>query len=206
MTRDVSIFHKYKPCSDNLTIRITNGSLSKVASTSSVVISKNLTLDSVLLIPNLDCNLLSISKLTNEKNCAINFFLDHCEFQDLDSGKTIGSAEVCLGLFSRSTIILEDNLRRQFVKKILSVSSSNNDSVIMLWYYRLGHPSFKYLKHLFPSLFNKNSKEFQCEVCQLSKHVRSSYPLQPYKLSHPFSMIHSDIWGLSRIKNVTDSR
>ena len=46
------------------TICIADGSLSKVVGTSSVVISKDLTLDSILLVSNLDCNLLFISKLT----------------------------------------------------------------------------------------------------------------------------------------------
>ena len=76
----------------------------------------------------------------------------------------------------------------------------------MLWHYRLGHPSLMYLKKLFPSLINKNSFEFQCEVCQLSKYVRNSYPSQPYKSSHPFYLIHSDVWGPSKIKNISGCR
>lgn len=60
---------------------------------------------------------------------------------------------------------------------------------------------------MFPSLFrNKNPKIFQCEVCQFSKHIRNSYHILPYKASHPFSMIHSDVWGPSRIKNVIGTR
>ncbi|RVX20745.1 Retrovirus-related Pol polyprotein from transposon TNT 1-94 [Vitis vinifera] len=80
-------------------VRIADGSLSKVAGTGSVVLSRDLTLNSVLLVPNLDCNLLSISKLTKEKRCITNFSSTHCEFQDLDSGKTIGNAEECSGLY-----------------------------------------------------------------------------------------------------------
>ncbi|RVW49546.1 Retrovirus-related Pol polyprotein from transposon TNT 1-94 [Vitis vinifera] len=86
-------------CPNNLTVRIADGSLSKVAGTGSVVLSRDLTLNSVLLVPNLDCNLLSISKLTKEKRCITNFSSTHCEFQDLDSGKTIGNAEECSGLY-----------------------------------------------------------------------------------------------------------
>ena len=56
-----------------------DGSLSKVTGTSSIV-SKDLTLDSILLVPNLDCNLLSISKLTYEKNYVTKFFPNHCVF------------------------------------------------------------------------------------------------------------------------------
>ena len=48
----------------------------------------------------------------------------------------------------------------------------NNDSAVMLEHYSLGHPNFSYLEKKFPYLFiNKNSKSFQCEICQLAKHV-----------------------------------
>ena len=207
MTGDATIFSTYSPCPNNLTVRIADGSLSKVAGTGSVVLSRDLTLNSVLLVPNLDCNLLSISKLTKEKRCITNFSSTHCEFQDLDSGKTIGNAEECSGLY----ILKEHHDPQEQPQMVIggnsfSVSCQNNDSAIRLWHYRLGHPNVMYLKHLFPSLFNKNQKSFECEICQLSKQVRSHFPIQPYKASSPFSMIHSDIWGPSRIKNVTGTR
>ena len=63
------------------------------------MLSKDLTFNSVLLVPNLDCNILSISKLNKEKRCITNFSSIHYEFQDLDSGKTIGNAEECSGLY-----------------------------------------------------------------------------------------------------------
>ena len=207
MTGDATIFDTYSSCPNNLTVRIADGSLSKVAGTGSVVLSRDLTLNSVLLVPNLDCNLLSISKLTKEKRCITNFSSTHCEFQDLDSGKTIGNAEECSGLY-----ILKEHHDPQEQPQMtvgsnsFSVSCQNNDSAIRLWHYRLGHPNVMYLKHLFPSLFNKNPQSFECEICQLSKQVRSHFPIQPYKESSPFSMIHSDIWGPSRIKNVTGTR
>ncbi|RVW57690.1 Retrovirus-related Pol polyprotein from transposon TNT 1-94 [Vitis vinifera] len=99
MTGDATIFDTYSSCPNNLTVRIADGSLSKVTGTGSVVLSRDLTLNSVLLVPNLDCNLLSISKLTKEKRCITNFSSTHCEFQDLDSGKTIGNSEECSGLY-----------------------------------------------------------------------------------------------------------
>ena len=77
MAEDPNRFHNYNPCYDNLNVRIADGSLSKVAGTGSVVISETLTLNSVLLVPKLDCNLLSISKLTQELNCIFKFFPKH---------------------------------------------------------------------------------------------------------------------------------
>ena len=76
----------------------------------------------------------------------------------------------------------------------------------MLCHYRLGYPNFVHLQKLFPSLFiNKNPKLFQC-VCQFSKHSHTTYHMWPYNSSHPFSLIHSDIWGPSRIKNINGTR
>ena len=73
----------------------------------------------------------------------------------------------------------------------------------MLLHYRLGHPNFPYMKFLFPSLF-KNNDKFQCEICQLAKHTRVFFPPLPYRASKPFVLIHSDIWGPSRISSTTN--
>ncbi|XP_022856635.1 uncharacterized protein LOC111377743 [Olea europaea var. sylvestris] len=129
---------------------------------------------------------------------------------DSDSGKMIGSAEVYSGLY----LLKGDHPLEEQAHKAVSLSqfhkscfSANKDSEIMLLLYRLGHPNFFYLEKLFPSLFrNKRGMNLQCEVCQFSKHIRNSYPSRPYKVTHPFSMIHSDIWGPSNIKNITGAR
>ena len=77
----------------------------------------------------------------------------------------------------------------------------------MLWHFRLGHPNFHYLAKLFPKLFvNKNPSSFKCHICHLAKQTKTSYLPSFYKPSHPFSLIHSDVWGPSRVKNVTGSR
>ena len=75
----------------------------------------------------------------------------------------------------------------------------------MLLHRRLGHPSFWYLKHLFPSLF-RNNDSFCCEVCQLAKHKRITFQPQPHRGSKPLFVIHSDIWGPSRIRSLTNKR
>ena len=47
---------------------------------------------------------------------------------------------------------------------------------------------------------------FHCETRQLAKHHRVSYPSQSYKTSKPFSVIHSDIWGPSRVQNLSRTK
>jgi len=56
---------------------------------------------------------------------------------------------------------------------------SNNKDDVMLWHLRLGHPSFKHLKTVFPKLFvDQDFSSFQCEICELAKHHRNSINLQ----------------------------
>ena len=81
MTRDATNFQNYTLYYGNYTFHIADGSLSKVACTGSIVVSKDLTLDFVLLVPNLDCSYFSISKLTQEKNYVTKIFPNHCFFK-----------------------------------------------------------------------------------------------------------------------------
>ncbi|CAJ2656182.1 unnamed protein product [Trifolium pratense] len=200
MTGDSTLFSSYSPCAGNHKIKIADGSFSAIAGKGSVVLSPSLTLKDVLHVPNLSCSLMSVSKLAQDRNCQTNFFRTHCVFQDLNSGKMIGSAKESGGLYYFD-IEPESQLPSKPISSCFEsflVLNNNNDDV-MLWHSRLGHPSFPYLKHLFPELFrNKDLSLFKCEACEFAKHHRSHFPLQPYKPSKPFSVIHSDVWGPNR--------
>lgn len=88
-----------------------------------------------------------------------------------------------------------------------SISSNSARDQIMLWHLRLGHPSFPYLKYLFPDLFkNVDCTTFQCESCFLSKSHRVSYKALTYRASKPFYLIHSDVWGPSKINTLTGKK
>ena len=99
MTGDASLLMNLKNYQDGHTVRIADGFVSKVKGIGSTKISNSLILNSVLLIPTIDCNFLSNTKLTHEENCIAIFVHNLCEFQDLDLGKTIGSARECSGLY-----------------------------------------------------------------------------------------------------------
>ena len=65
---------------------------------------------------------------------------------------------------------------------------------------RLGRPSLAKMQQLVPSLSNVST--LSCESCQLGKHIRSSFPRSvSQRASSPFALVHSDIWGPSRIKS-----
>ncbi|KAJ9561371.1 hypothetical protein OSB04_006531 [Centaurea solstitialis] len=202
MTGNSSLFHTYIPCHNRSRVRIADGSFSAVAGRGSVRLSKQLTLKKVLHVPKLTCNLLSIRKLTKDAKCLAQFSPFDCLLQEQGSGRMIGNAKVRDGLY-----IWENHDSKNKQAYSTSTSSSSSRDTILMWHRRLGHPNFKYLKYLFPKLFrNENTSSILCEICQLSKHTRVPYPLRPYVSSKPFSLIHSDIWGPSRIKNISGSK
>ena len=202
MTGSSQLFSSYSPCAGNQKVKIAYGSFATVAGKGKIIISPLLTLKDVLHVPHLSYNLLSVSKLTRDHNCKINFWSSHCKFQDLTSGKTIGDARQDGGLYLFNN---GSNFGRQDQQTCFNSISSNNE--IMLWHFRLGHPSFQYLKQLLPKLFmNKNAFSFQCEVCELAKHHRAVFLPQPYQKSKPFTMIHSDVWGPSRVATFSGKR
>ena len=78
---------------------------------------------------------------------------------------------------------------------------------LWLWHHQLGHPSFTYMKHLFPDLFSQlKIFYFQCETCILAKSHRVSFPLHLNKKDTPFALIHSNVWGPSPITSVNSFR
>ena len=55
---------------------------------------------------------------------------------------------------------------------------------------------------MFPTLFNSlDPSGFQCDECIMAKHHWVSYPISSKFSSQPFNLIHSDIWGPSKIAN-----
>ena len=92
MTDYKKLFSPYNPSSGYFKVKIAYGSLSTMARTGTNRISPNIELHFVLHVPNLSCNLLSITKLTRDLKCGAHFFKSSHVFQDLTSGMKIGNA------------------------------------------------------------------------------------------------------------------
>ena len=198
MTQSSHFFHTYTPCPSNRKIIVANGELATVAGLGDVYINPSIVLKNVLHVPKLSANLISVQKLTTDLKCCAIFFLSHCVLQDQVSGRKIGLAKERNGLYHLEiSKKISSNLH-------VSLLSSSNKDVIWLHHYRLGHPSFKVLQILFPQLFiGLDTSEFHCDVCELAKHTRVSFPISNKRSVFPFQLVHSDIWGPSTIPNVS---
>ncbi|CAK9151194.1 unnamed protein product [Ilex paraguariensis] len=107
-----------------------------------------------------------------------------------------------------SLYYFDDNLSsNKQAQGFSSISSIFVREQIMVWHCKLGHPSFSYLKHLFPSLFkNIDPAFFQCESCLLSKSHHTTYLPKSYRASKPFYLFHSDVWGPSKVTTMSGKR
>lgn len=183
------LFTSYSICSGKDKVWVTDGTLSSISSKGNVNVSPTLSLSSVLHVPKFATNLLSISRLTKDLNCSITFFPSYYVFQDLDSQRMIGSG--------REAGLLDAEAVPSTLPALHSSTSVPvNKTWLMQWHNQLGHLSFQSMKFLFPNLCQSLSlEEMLCEVCQLSKHVRHSYPLSIHnKSSFPFHLLHSGVW------------
>jgi len=102
ITNYSSLFSTYEKCNDNAQV-VAYGSLTSIARKRDIKLP-GLTLSSVLYIPNINCNLISVSKLTRHMQCAVKFS-SSCVFHDLISRKMIGNAKGKNGLYFLSNPI-----------------------------------------------------------------------------------------------------
>ncbi|KAL0539854.1 hypothetical protein IC582_024075 [Cucumis melo] len=197
-------FVTYTPCAGNEKIQIVDGFFTSIAGKGQIVLFDVFSLHNVLHVPKLSYNLLSISKITRELYCKATFLPESVFFQDLNSGRTIGTVWHSRGLY-----ILNDNTSGSSISttSLLSSYFSTSEHDFMLWHFRLGNPNFTYMKYLFPHLFLKiDVSSLSCDVCIRAKQHRVSFSSQLYKPTQPFTLIHSDVWGPSKVTTSSGKR
>ena len=187
MTNDPSkLILKIRP--KQTVVKTANGGLAKVTCEGSAQVSNSMNLDTVLVVPSLSSNLLSISQIIDQLNCYVTFWPTKCVFQDITTNRILG-----YGIRKGKLYYLEE-------ERPAEAYNMNGSSLSWLWHRRLGHLSFDYLKKLKPELLS-NNKQFDsnCDVCELAKSHRVSYSPSGNKTSIPLMKIHSDVWGPARI-------
>ena len=89
MTWDSNQLKSVLPSSQSV-ISTANGSTSPITREGSVILSNTLTLDTVLIVPSLEYNLLSVSQITSTLACTVTFWPSFCVFQDILTRKILG--------------------------------------------------------------------------------------------------------------------
>ncbi|XP_073112313.1 uncharacterized protein [Elaeis guineensis] len=94
-----SFLHDIESLDNALPVTLPNGVNMSVHSYGDVTLTNDITLHRTLYAPNFTCNLVSVSKLARELNCAVLFFPTFCALQDLATRKLIGLGELQDGLY-----------------------------------------------------------------------------------------------------------
>ena len=205
MTFDSRQFSSLKPTSQKF-VSTANGNSTPVIGEGSIILTDTLNLDSVLVVPSLDYNLLSVSQITNALSCVVIFWPDHCVFKDIQTRQTIGYGVKQGNLYY---LDMQSTDSTKLKQALIADESQRERKISEIWlqHRRLGHASFGYLKKLLPSLFEKcDISSFHCEVCELAKSHRASFPLTLNKSLLPFMVIHSDVWGPSKVPTLSGYR
>lgn len=198
MTGNHKLFSTYTGCDDMPLVKITDGTTSIILGIGSVDLGSNICLTNVMYIPSFSkINLISINKLTSDIKCKVVFDSSSCLFQDQILGRTIGHAKEHSGLYY---YLQSTNKSCQTV----SLTTPTRHQQIMIIHKSLGHPAFRIYVVYF--LIVKKIRCFFCDIFQMAKHQRATCFQIPYKASQPFALIHSAIWGLSRINTLSNKR
>ncbi|KAJ9542397.1 hypothetical protein OSB04_028903 [Centaurea solstitialis] len=186
-------------------VTIANGTSTPVMGKGTSNLSVKMNLNSVLVVPSLDYNLLSVSQITTNLNCVVLFWADCCVSKDIPTKKTIGYGVRRGKLYY---LELEPKTSKRVERALVAKGHQGIKKELDIWLYhrRFGHTSFGYLKRLFPTLFNKcDVSKFHCEVCERAKSHRASSPLTLSKNTLPFMTIHSDVWGSSKVPTISEA-
>lgn len=180
----------------NKMVYLPNGEAAQVSHTGCCSTVDGKILDNVLVVPAFKHNLLSVSKLTRQLNCSVNFFPEFFVLQDLSNGKVKGIGKEIDGLYYLPAALqCEEGKGNQIV---LMTQCSNTNK--LLWHNRLGHPSTKMLQHLFiDENFSDNDDCNKCSICPLAKQTRLHFQLSMSKALVVFDLIHLDVWRPYRI-------
>nr|KYP51529.1 hypothetical protein KK1_026556 [Cajanus cajan]KYP51539.1 hypothetical protein KK1_026566 [Cajanus cajan] len=165
-------FSTYSLCPNNKKISTADGTLITAAGQRDVQITPTIILKNVLHVPKLSTNLISIQKLTKDLVCNVIFHSNSCILQETKLGRTIGHAREWNDLYYMEELNLPIESH-----SLISKSAITYKEKVQLTHCRLGHPSLRVIKLLFPSLFkNLNLESLHCEVCELAKHKCVPFP------------------------------
>nr|GMD52343.1 Retrovirus-related Pol polyprotein from transposon TNT 1-94 [Ipomoea batatas] len=181
MTNAKDIFHCH--------VGLPNGKTVVATQEGSVRLTDKITLNQVLYVPSLSCNLISVSLLNDDMQSSVHFNSYMCAIQD-QSREMIGTGVRRDGLY--------------YFKGIDSVQHLTVNGVttsVDLWHQRMGHQSEKVMK-LLPSVGTAaRSFNTACEVCFRAKQPREKFPLSNNRASRIFEKIHCDLWGPYRYQS-----
>ncbi|KAL1219887.1 Retrovirus-related Pol polyprotein from transposon TNT 1-94 [Cardamine amara subsp. amara] len=176
---DLLCYSKYiLPC----TIGLPNGEKIIARKKGTVVFDEDFELKNVLFVPDLKCNLISVSQLIADSDLVMQIANKGCVIHDRIRRNLTGAGE------------LKDVI--YFFRRITSFNAFriNKDGAEEVWHQRLGHPSNSNFD-LLPCVGSRSKDFSTCDTCLRAKQCRESFISSDNKSNDIFDIIHCDLWG-----------
>ncbi|CAM8999360.1 unnamed protein product [Rhodiola kirilowii] len=178
---------------DEHRVTLPNGDCINIKHSGTCVLGNGLVLSDVLLVPDFEVNLISVSRLASDNKCQVLFTDSNCVIQDQHSRTILETGRPVGGLYS--TIVPQREAGREIASN-LDVKKTLSE--VELRHNRLGHASFDVVYQLLKSqkpCVNWKHVKYHCSVCPLAKQAKLSFPLSTHSTIDIFELLHSDVWG-----------
>ena len=147
----------------------------------------NFPLNDVFICPAMTKSLLSVSKLTADYPCSIEFYAYSVIVKDKQTKQLLTR-----GVRQKDLYVLENLKFMAFYSHRQQAASGD------VWHMRLGHPHQEVLQRLATNkaIAINNPSRHLCEACQLGKSSRLPFSSSDFVASRPLERVHCDLWGL----------
>ncbi|KAM1292162.1 hypothetical protein ACFX2H_018990 [Malus domestica] len=206
MTADFSNLSMATPYPSNETVQTANGEGLQISHIGSSIIPtpvQPLKLNSILYVPRLSHNLLSVHRICLDNNCWLVFDAYCFWIQDKVTWRILYKGPCSNGLYPIPSLSNNQSFPSPGNSKasaLLGQLVSSN-----LWHSRLGHPSNTIASIMLTKSHiscTKDSVPRLCHSCLEGKFTKLPFQSRVHNSVIPFETIHSDLWGPSPCNSI----
>jgi hypothetical protein len=185
-------------------IRVGNGQGLSIQHTGSACLPSrvhNFSLQSLLHVPQIQKNLISIFKFTIDNHVFVEFHPSCFRVKDLRTRKLLLQGPSRDGLYPwPSTALSLPSSPHAFLGERVSVD---------LWHNRFGHPALRVVRAVlskFSLPISTNKAAPVCSSCQQGKLHKFHFPLNSSVSAHPLDLLFLDVWGPAPVVSSNNKR
>ena len=153
--------------------------------------------------PKISNNLISVTKLCSDNKVFVEFYATHFLVKDQVSKRVLFQGQLDNGLYKVQSSCSPSVVSFPPRVFIANIKDPN------LWHKKLGHPALFVVNQILDSCNITRTQKIRlnvCNSCQLTKSHRLPFSLSPSIVVKPFELIHTDLWGPSPVRSISDAR
>ena len=193
ITSDLNNLSLHQPYQGGDDVFIADGSSLPILHTGSSTLSnptRNMSLQNILYVPDIDKNLISVYRLCNTNGVSVEFSPASFQVKDLSTGVPLLKGRTKNELYQWPI---------QHSHPTAMLTSSNPKTSFSSWHSLLGHPSFSILNTIV-SQFSLptiacSSKHLSCSDCLIYKSHKQPFTNSSIASSRPLEYVFSDVWS-----------